>query len=147
MKKDYRILKLPVETVLTAFFIVAYLVFSAVAADAQEDKKRSVKQRIFNSIPKTVPIKIEIPDNDPDSPPDEIVIKITNTGDKPIYFLNLNVDSVEKIAGDRVSLATLKYGNVMLGDFTLSAEQIAPEREKSEFLAANDFVELIITKE
>ena len=99
MKKDYRILKLPVETVLTAFFIVAYLVFSAVAADAQEDKKRSVKQRIFNSIPKTVPIKIEIPDNDPDSPPDEIVIKITNSGDKPIYFLNLNVDSVEKIAG------------------------------------------------
>ena len=146
MKKDHRILKLFVGKVLTAFFIVVYLGFSALAADAQEEKKRPAKQWVFVMIPKTVPIKIEIPDNDQDSPPDEIVIKITNTGDKPIYFLNLNVDSIEKIAGERVGFPSLKYGNVMLGDFSLVAEQIAQEREKSQFLAANDFVELVITK-
>lgn len=146
MKKE-QILKLPVEKLLSAFFIVVYLGFSAIAADAQEVKKRAAKQWIYVTIPKTVPIKVEIPGNDLDSPPEEVVLKITNTGDKPIYFLNLHVDSLEKIAGARISLATLKYGNVMLGDFTLAAEQIARERERSEFLAPNDFVELVITKE
>jgi hypothetical protein len=140
-------MKLTIKEVLTAFFIIVYLGFSAVAVDAQEDKKLPARQLVFNTIPKTVPIKIEIPDNDLDSPPEEIVIKVTNTGDKPIYFLNLNVDSVEKIAGDRIGFTSLKYGNVVLGDFTLSAEQIAREREKSESLAANEFVELVITKE
>lgn len=147
MKTEYRILTQPVEKVLTAFFIAVCLSFSAIAANAQEEKKSSQKQLIVNTVPKTVPIKIEISDNDFNSPPEQFVIRITNTGDKPIYLINLNVRSAEKITGNFIGLGILNYGNVTLGDFTLSAEQTAQEREKSESLAANESVELVITKE
>lgn len=47
--------------------------------------------KVENKIPKSVPIKVEVKNYDSENWVEDLEIKVTNIGDKPIYFLILNL--------------------------------------------------------
>ncbi len=54
---------------------------------------QNFEQNLVNSIPKHLPIKVEILDVNRSDILSNVKIKITNTGEKPIYYLSLNISS------------------------------------------------------
>lgn len=132
-----------------ATFILYIAVQSSLAQDAAfpEKARKTFRQRIFSTVPEHVPLKVEIEKNDLDFQLEEAVIKITNTGEKPIYFLSFNLSTLEQIGGNMYGFPSFRYGNVNLGDFSKSEEFFALEREKTEPLKTNESVEFSLTKQ
>jgi hypothetical protein len=84
------------------------------------------EQRIINKVPKHLPIEVEIINGDMKSKLEDVKIKIKNIGDKPIFYLRIDILTTEdssKFQGRRIGLPNLKYGNPRLGDFTNVAEE------------------------
>jgi len=106
------------KTLLLLFvFLISGKLTYSVASDQGE---RSIE----NTIPKDVPIKVRIKKEKEESFKDlknemwarEFELELTNTGDKPIYYLEiLMVTDVKAADGHRI-VFPLQYGRVGLGD-------------------------------
>lgn len=65
---------------------------------------------IKNKIPKNVPIKIEFKNQDSKGWAHKLEIKITNTGEKPIYYLGLNLALEEETISGAPTGYSFSYG-------------------------------------
>lgn len=104
-------LKSKVLIVLSLFFFICF----SLTANAQEKEtiKPEGKQRgLIKRIPKHLPIKVEILNEDTDDTLKDVRIKVTNTGEKPIYYLMIFVETKKDFVGlDGNPYAfILKYG-------------------------------------
>jgi hypothetical protein len=91
----------------------------------------AMQERIFeNKIPPHIPIKIKIKKEKEQSFKDlknekwlrEFELELTNTGDKPIYFLYITMDTHVKFEGSGPEIVfPLTYGRVELGDIVTKA--------------------------
>ena len=81
--------------ILTLFFLVCFNLLSN-SAFAQDNEDKPV---VVNDVSPKVPLKVEIimPDKEEDFP-EKIQVKITNTGEKPIYSLRMFLDTVDSRA-------------------------------------------------
>src|ERR1700720_3435455 len=96
---------------------------------AQSPEAQAPKERVFeNTIPKDVPIKIKIKKEKERSFKDlknekwarEFELELTNTGDKPIYFLYLTLVSDVRVGEGRLVFPQV-YGRAELGDIVSKA--------------------------
>lgn len=93
---------------LPSFLFTLVLLFLGIPAQAQDEKPE-----IINNVPKNIPLKVEIiePAKTEDYP-EGIQIKVTNTGDKPIYsirmFLDID-DSEKKVIGPNGKVAWMGF--------------------------------------
>src|ERR1044072_3195577 len=111
---------------LTAFLMLALVaVCGFVASRAQSDEKGG--REVVDKIPKHLPIKIKVKKEKEEKVKDlknegwlgELEVEVTNTGTKPIYFLDIVLDLPDVFSPDGVQIACwLKYGRVELVDFS-----------------------------
>ena len=80
---------------------------------------------IENQIPSHIPIKVEIKNLEKEPLLRNIEVKVTNTSNKPIYYLDLEISLPELLseAGNRIGFS-LAYGRTGLISFN---EQVRPE--------------------
>jgi hypothetical protein len=109
-----------------ALFVVAIFLMNARLASSIV---RGQDERLFeNTIPKDVPIKVKIKKEKEQSFKDlknekwvrEFELEVTNAGDKPIYFLFLDMITDVKLGGDPL-VFSLVYGRADLGDIISKA--------------------------
>lgn len=90
----------------------------------------AAQERIFeNKIPDHIPIKIKIKKEKEESFKDlknekwlrEFELEVTNTGDKPIYFLLIHLGTNVKFDGGREISYSVMYGRPELGDILTKA--------------------------
>ena len=89
------------------------------------------QERIFeNKIPAHIPIKIKIKKEKEQSFKDlknekwlrEFELELTNTGDRPIYYLDITMDTEVKYEGSGPEIVfPLRYGRAELGDIVTKA--------------------------
>lgn len=79
-------------------------------------------QRIVNEVPKHIPLKIEIINGDFDSNLEDASVKITNIGEKPIYYLHFQLNTPNdfpRIDGHKSGLpSSLTFGDTRLSDLS-----------------------------
>ena len=116
-----------------ARFLAAALVFTLVGvlilASRSTLSSAAMQVRIFeNKIPAHIPIKIKIKKEKEESFKDlknekwlrEFELEVTNTGDKPIYFLYITMGSGVKVGGEEI-VFPMSYGRAELGDIVTKA--------------------------
>ena len=91
----------------------------------------ALQERVFeNKIPDRIPIKIKLKKEKLESFKDlknekwlrEFELELTNTGDKPIYFLYITMDTEVKFDGSGPEIVfSLTYGRAELGDIVTKA--------------------------
>ena len=91
----------------------------------------AAQERVFeNTIPAHMPIKIKIRKEKEESFKDlknekwlrEFELEVTNTGDRPIYYLEIAMDTEVKFEGSGPSIVfSLRYGRWELGDIVTKA--------------------------
>ena len=109
--------------------LAAVLTFSVVGVLAMASRFTSssaaMQERIFeNKIPADIPIKIKIKKEKEESFKDlknekwlrQFELEVTNTGDKPIYFLYITMGTNVKVDGGLEMVYPLVYGRAQLGD-------------------------------
>lgn len=115
--------------------LAAALVFSVVGvlmlASRQTSSSAAWQERIFeNKIPAHIPVKIKIKKDKEESFKDlknekwlrEFELEVTNTGDKPIYFLHIMLGTNVKDSEDGLELMyPLSYGRADLGSIVTKA--------------------------
>lgn len=118
------------NSVLFIFVVTVQFTFLTSLNFAQGNEDRIInankEKKIVNKVPKHLPLKIEILDDDELSRLDEIKIKVTNTGEKPIYYLKFIIvtnENFPKPNGAKIGLGSLKHGNSRLVDFLKTAEE------------------------
>ena len=114
-----------VAKVLLLFFAIVVGGIFLMNARLTSSSARAQAERVFeNTIPKDVPIKVQIKKEKEKSFKDlknekwarEFELELTNTGDKPIYYLDiLMVTDVKAAAGYRIEFP-LQYGRAELGN-------------------------------
>lgn len=106
------------------------VVTSVVAILSSGLSSAAVQERVFeNKIPAHIPIKIKIKKEKEESFKDlknekwlrEFELEVTNTGDKPIYFLYLTMGTNVKVDNGREMVYPLTYGRGQLGDIVTKA--------------------------
>ncbi|HEX8398335.1 MAG TPA: hypothetical protein VF644_12965 [Pyrinomonadaceae bacterium] len=82
--------------------------------------------KLINELPKHLPLKIEIENADKEDLLGELRIKVTNEGEKPVYYLRffIEVADVEKTGGLNVAV-NLWFGRQKLGDW----DELANEKD------------------
>lgn len=115
--------------------LAAAIVVSVVAilmiASRLSPTSAALQERIFeNKIPTHIPIKIKIKKEKEKSFKDlknekwlrEFELEVTNTGDKPIYYLEIVMDTGVKFDGTSPEIVfPLRYGRAELGDIVTKA--------------------------
>jgi hypothetical protein len=114
--------------------LAAVLVLSVVGiliVASRSSSNAALQERIFeNKIPAHMPIKIKIKKEKEQSFKDlknekwlrEFELEVTNTGDKPIYYLEIVMDTEVKFEGSGPNiLFSLTYGRAELGDIVTKA--------------------------
>ena len=137
-----------------AKILAAALVLSVVGilmtASLLTSSSAALQERVFeNKIPAHIPIKIKIKKEKEKSFKDlknekwlrEFELELTNTGDKPIYFLYITMDTDVKF--DRVGpeiVFPLTYGRAQLGDIVTKAtsDDVAIKPGETIILTAGD---------
>ena len=126
---------------LFAFLLALVLLTSAVFAQRTKD------QRIINTIPKKVPLKVEILNDGMDVAIHEIEIKITNTGKKPIYFLDLDLNAEKNNKSEvGIGLPTLNFGNSRYGDLAKTVDSLPSELARTSSLSSEEFIVFKVSK-
>lgn len=101
---------------------------------------RAQQERIFeDTIPKGVPIKIKIKKEKEKSFKDlknekwlsEFELELTNTGDKPIYFLDITLITDVRVGGERLAFPQV-FGRAELGDIVSKAQPDDPSIKPGE---------------
>ena len=110
--------------------LAAALVLSVVGVLMIGSSSAAFQERIFeNKIPAHIPIKIKIKKEKEASFKDlknekwlrEFELELTNTGDKPIYFLYIIMNTNVKVDNGLEMAYPLSYGRAELGDITTKA--------------------------
>jgi hypothetical protein len=114
-----------------AVLLVLFVVGVLLMASRPTSSSALVQERVFeNKIPAHVPIKIKIKKEKEESFKDlknekwlrEFELELTNTGDKPIYFLYITMDTDVKFDGSGPEIVfPLTYGRAELGDIVMKA--------------------------
>ncbi len=116
-------------TTLAATVILA-VVGVLVLGSRQTSSSAALQDRIFeNKIPAHIPIKIKIKKEKEQSFKDlknekwlrEFELEVTNTGNKPIYFLYISLGTNVKVDNDLEMAYSLTYGRAELGDIVTKA--------------------------
>jgi hypothetical protein len=119
-------------TISQAILLISLLVVCAVgimssAAQSTQDNAASsskAERELVDTIPKHLPIKVKIKKEKEKAFKDlknekwvrDFELEVTNTGDKPIYFLSLLLDLPEITAPDGIGIAfSIHYGRKELG--------------------------------
>ena len=119
----------PLGTTLAAALIISIVGFLIVASRVSSSSV-PIQERIFeNKIPTHIPIKIKIKKEKEESFKDlknekwlrEFELEVTNTGDKPIYFLYITMGTDVKPDGGPEIVFPLTYGRAELGDIVTKA--------------------------
>lgn len=112
------------KTVLLLFALILVANFLMNAPVTSSIARIQEERVIENTLPKDVPIKVKIKKEKEKSFKDlknekwarEFELELTNTGDKPIYYLDiLMVTDVKAVDGHRI-VFPLQYGRAELGD-------------------------------
>ena len=111
--------------------IVLSLVVALITSSGLSSSSAAMQERIFeNKIPTHIPVKIKVKKEKEKSFKDlknekwlrEFELELTNTGDKPIYFLYITMDTQVKFDGSGPEIVfPLTYGRVELGDIVTKA--------------------------
>src|SRR5215213_9836214 len=118
-----------VAKTLAAVFVLS-VVGVVLIASRVTSSSAATQERIFeNRIPAHIPIKIKIKKEKEESFKDlknekwlrEFELELTNTGDKPIYFLYITMDTEVKVDGGPEIVFPLAYGRAELGDIVTKA--------------------------
>jgi len=114
-----------------AIALVLTIVGFLVMASRLTSSSAAVQERVFeNKIPAHIPIKIKIKKEKEQSFKDlknekwlrEFELEVTNTGDKPIYYLEITMDTGVKFDGSGPEIVfPLRYGRAQLGDMVTKA--------------------------
>lgn len=100
------------------FFTILFASLSLSFAVSAQDRV----QWIVNEVPKQIPLKIEITKGDFDSKLEDTSIKMTNIGEKPIYYLHFQLNTPNdfpKIDGHKSGLpSSLTFGDIRLSDLS-----------------------------
>jgi hypothetical protein len=135
--------------ILTAALILS-VVGILMTASLRTSGTAALQERLFeNKIPSHIPLKIKIKKEKEQSFKDlknekwlrEFELELTNTGDKPIYFLYITMDTDVKF--DRVGpeiVFPLTYGRAELGDIVTkaSSDDVAIKPGETIILTAGD---------
>jgi hypothetical protein len=123
--------------------LLLLLTFSVVAVIAQEPE-----QRLINKVQKYIPLKIEIVHGDINSKIEDIKIKITNTSEKPVYFLHFDISTLDNSAGGIKSLSGGGYSlkSFSYGDMKFGRKSKLKEESDEVFLKKGDHVTFDISK-
>ncbi len=117
------------KTLLLLFVVIMVAIF-LMKPTLTSSIARAQEQRVFeNAIPKNAPIQIKIKKEKEKSFKDlknekwvrEFELEVINTGDKPIFFLYLNLITDVKLAGGPLMFA-LVYGRSELGNIVSKAQ-------------------------
>lgn len=128
------------------FTCVAFVLALGFGSFALSQEKE--EQRIINSVPSKVPIKIEIINGGMKSALEDIEIRITNTGNRVIYYLDLSLTSAEEfMPRHRVGATSIRLGNPKLGDYSQSVDHFLSERAATIPFEPSDSKSFSITKE
>lgn len=114
--------------IFSTFFSLIFL--TCISANAQD-----TEERIINKIPQKLPIKVEIINGDSENLLSEVRIKVTNTGEKPIYFLKFFISTTEDFLspnGNQYGFA-LSYGRKELITFGELANEDDIPLKKGEY--------------
>jgi hypothetical protein len=115
---------------LLLFFLFVAAVFLIQGVLTSGVAQSSVEREIEDKIPKHLPIKVKIKkekekafkDLGNDNWMRDVEFEVTNTGDKPIYFLHLDVDMPEITAPNGTTITfPLRYGRTGLGSIESKA--------------------------
>jgi hypothetical protein len=117
---------------LASFFAVCVVGIMSSAAQSTQDNPAATpdERELKDTIPKHLPIKVKIKKEKEKAFKDvknekwlrDFELEVTNTGDKPIYFLSLAISLPEITAPDGVGIAfPLHYGRRELGDIETKA--------------------------
>jgi hypothetical protein len=114
-----------------AVLLVLFVVGVLLTASRPTSSSAVVQERILeNKVREHLPIRVKIKKEKEESFKDlkngkwvrEFELEVTNTGDKPIYFLYIDLISDVKVEGTRLSLVfNLQYGRPELGDLVSKA--------------------------
>ncbi len=114
-----------------AVVIVLSIVGVLVIASRLTSSSAAIQERVFeNKIPAHIPIKIKVKKEKEESFKDlknekwlrEFELEVTNTGDKPIYYLEIVMDTGVKFEGSGPEIIfSFTYGRAELGDIVTKA--------------------------
>jgi hypothetical protein len=98
---------------LLVIFPILLCSFSPVSSLAQSSTAERVLE---DKLPAHLPIKVKVKNLEKDKWADELEIEVRNTGDKPIYYLNLALLMPEVMVSGSPTGFSLVYGNMELID-------------------------------
>jgi hypothetical protein len=112
--------------ILAVVLLIAFLALCAVgfvSSTAQSTQKQ--ERELEDKIPKHLPIKVKVKNLNNEKWTRDVEVEVTNTGDKPIYYLRLSLffGDVKMENGDYLGF-TLKYGRP---DLYLIENKATPE--------------------
>jgi hypothetical protein len=105
-------------TILAGMLLVAFLGLCAVgfvSSTAQSTRKE--ERELEDNIPKHLPIKVKVKNLNKEKWTRDVEVEVTNTGDKPIYYLRLSLFfvDVKMDSGNEIGFP-LRYGRPQLVD-------------------------------
>ncbi len=104
-----------------SFFMIrgARLVLSKATPSAQENPSRPQTKKLVNLIRHHLPLKVKVKNFHNEKWVRDLEVEVTNTSDKPIYFLEFFVvmRDVKSVNGNPVGFP-LRYGRMALVDYT-----------------------------
>lgn len=110
-----------------------------------QDKKE--EQRIISTVASKIPLKVEFINNGMKTRLEDIRIKVTNIGEKAIYYAGFGVASAEEFAPrERVGFSSFQIGNGRLSDFSKSFDSLEAERAATTPFEPGDSVVFRIKK-
>jgi hypothetical protein len=82
-----------------------------------------VERELIDNLPKHLPLKIKVKNLKSEQWVRDFALEITNTSDKPIYYLRMFLDLPDVKAEDGINLGfPLQYGRGVLGSFSVLIE-------------------------
>jgi hypothetical protein len=125
---------------LVLLFVLMLVAIFLMKAPATSSSSRVQEERVFeNAIPENAPIRIKIKKEKEKSFKDvkdeswvrEFELEVKNTGEKPIYFIYINLLTDVKI-GNSPLIFALVYGRAELGDIITKAQPDDPSIKPGE---------------
>ena len=110
--------------------LIIFVVWLPIVGPRLTASSAALQDRLFeNKIPAHIPIKVQIKKDKERSFRDlknakwlrEFALEVTNTGDKPIYFLYLTMGTNVKVDSGLEMIYPLTYGRAELGDIVSKA--------------------------
>ena len=103
---------------LSVCFILLLMIFPVFAQNGEKPKSnKTANSKVKNRIPKHLPLKVELINDDAEDILKDLEVKITNTGDKPIYFIHFMLSTLDVKAYNYPIAYSFVFGNPEFLDF------------------------------